>query len=103
MFDDGNQTIFLKNVHKVKDNEIVIKKIKTSRLEKILDENEFYEIDFMNLDIEGHELTVLRTVNFEKVKIKYLCVEMINHNSLSIENNKKIENLLKINDFNLIK
>ena len=61
---EKNQTIFLKNVHKVKDNEIVIKKIKTSKLEKILDENEFYEIDFMNLDIEGHELTVLRTVNF---------------------------------------
>ena len=100
---EKNQTIFLKNVHKVKDNEIVKKKIKTSKLEKILDENKFYEIDFMNLDIEGHELTVLKTIDFEKIKIKYLCVEMINHNSLSTENNKKIENLLKINNFNLIK
>ena len=51
----------------------------------------------MNLDIEGHELKVLRTINFKKVKIKYLCVEMINHNSFSIENNNEIENLLKMN------
>ncbi len=100
---EKNQTSFLKNIHNIKEEEITKKKIKTIKLEKVLDENQFYEIDFMNLDIEGHELKVLRTINFKKVKIKYLCVEMINHNSFSIENNNEIENLLKMNNFSLIK
>ncbi len=100
---EKNQTIFLKNVHNIKDEQFIKKKVSTTRLEKILEDHNFYEIDFMNLDIEGHELKVLETINFGKIKIKYLCVEMINHNSFSIENNKKIENLLKNNNFNLIK
>ena len=57
----------------------------------------------MNLDIEGHELNVLKTINFEKIKIKYLCVEMIEHNKKSIENNEKIRNLLIQNNYKLIK
>ena len=57
----------------------------------------------MNLDIEGHELKVLKTIDFNKIKIKYLCVEMIEHNDKSIENNKKINDLLLQNNYRLIK
>ena len=71
-------------------------------MNKVLDEHQFYNIDFMNLDIEGHELNVLRTVNFDKIKIKFLCVEMIEHNKESIKNKKSIELLLDQNNFKLI-
>ena len=100
---DENQLNFLKNHHNIQDHEIIEKKIRTTRLDKILDEHKFYNIDFMNLDIEGHELNVLKTINFEKIKIKYLCVEMIEHNKKSIENNEKIKNLLIQNNYKLIK
>ncbi len=100
---DKNQLNFLKNHHNVKDSEILEKKIKTRNLNNILDDYKFYNIDFMNLDIEGHELKVLETLNFSKINIKYLCIEMIEHNKESILNNGKIKNLLSRNNFKLIK
>ncbi len=53
---DENQLNFLKNHHNIKLDEIVEKKIKTRRLDKILDEYKYYNIDFMNLDIEVYFL-----------------------------------------------
>ena len=100
---DENQLNFLKNHHNIKDHEIIEKKIRTKCLDKILDEYKFFDIDFMNLDIEGHELNVLKTIDFEKIKIKYLCIEMIEHNQKSIENNEKIKSLLNQNNYKLIK
>ena len=100
---DENQLNFLKNHHNIKNHEIIEKKIQTRSLISILDEYKFYHIDFMNLDIEGHELKVLKTINFEKIKIKYLCVEMIEHNKKSIENNDEIKTLLTQNNYKLIK
>ena len=100
---DKNQLLFLQNHHKIKKNEIYHKKIKTKKLMTILEKHKFYSIDFMNLDIEGHEFKVLKTIDFKKIKIKYLCIEMINHNKKSIENSKKIKSLLKKNNYTLIK
>ena len=42
----------------------------------------------MNIDIEGHELDVLKTIDFKRIHIKYLCIEMINHNKISKDNSK---------------
>ncbi len=57
---DENQLNFLKKYHNIQDYEIIEKKIITKTLESILDEHKFYFIDFMNLDIEGHEFKVLK-------------------------------------------
>ena len=100
---DENQLNFLKNHHNIKEKEIFEKNIKTKNINMILDEYKFYNIDFMNLDIEGHELQVLKTIDFDKIKIKYLCVEMIEHNSISLTNNNKIRILLNQNNYKLIK
>ncbi len=100
---DKNQLLFLKNHHNIKKNEIKKKKIKTKKLMSVLKKYKFYQIDFMNIDIEGHELEVLKTIDFKKIKIKYLCIEMINHNKTAINNSNKIKNLLKKNNFYLIK
>ena len=98
-----NQILFLKKHHNLRDDEIIKKKIKTRRLDNILEENNFHNIDFMNLDVEGHELEVLKTINFKKTKLKYVCIEMINHNDLSIKNSDQILELLETNKFEQIK
>ena len=98
-----NQLLFLKKHHNLRDEEIIKKKIQTRRLDKILEENNFDNIDFMNLDVEGHELEVLKTINFKKTKLKYICIEMINHNNLSIKNSDQILDLLETNKFELLK
>jgi len=100
---DQNQLNFLKNHHNIKESEILEKKIETRNLNNILDDHKFYNIDFMNLDIEGHELKVLETLDFDKINIRYLCIEMIEHNKESVMNNEKIKNLLSQNNFKLIK
>nr|XP_053649027.1 uncharacterized protein LOC128700100 [Cherax quadricarinatus] len=37
-----------------------------------------YQIDFFSLDIEGHEMRVMQTLPWDKVKVRLLCVE-VNH------------------------
>ena len=98
-----NQLLFLKKHHNLRDDEIIKKKIQTRRLDDILEENNFHNIDFMNLDVEGHELEVLKTINFKKTKLKYVCIEMINHNDLSIKNSDQILDLLETNKFEQLK
>ena len=100
---DLNQLNFLKNHHNITDNEVSKKKIKTKTLDKILIENSFYDIDFFNIDIEGNELEVIETLNFDKFKIKYICIEMITHNEISVKKSKIIENILANNKFKIIK
>ena len=100
---DNNQLNFLKSHHNVRDHEIVEKKIKTQNINSILDKFKFYNIDFMNLDVEGHEIEVLKSIDFNKINIKFLCVEIINHNQESIEKGKKIHSYLTLNRYQLIK
>ena len=61
---DKNQLNFLKSHHNVKDHEIVEKKIRTQNINSILDQYKFYNIDFMNLDVEGHEIEVLKSPRY---------------------------------------
>ena len=100
---DKNQLNFLKDHHNLKENEIIVKKIKTKKLNTVLDDYNLDKIDFFNIDIEGHELEVIKTIDFDKIKIKYMCIEMIEHNHLSIEYSKKIRDILINNKFDMIK
>lgn len=56
-----------------KENDVI--KVKTKNINTILEENKIYHIDYMSLDIEGYELEVLKTINFDKFKIYYITVE----------------------------
>ena len=100
---EKNHLTFLKNHHGVIENEISLREIKTKRLDRILDNYEFYDIDFMNIDVEGHELNILNSIDFTKYKIKFICIEMIEHNDLAKLNNEKIIILMKKNNFFLEK
>jgi hypothetical protein len=100
---DKNQLNFLKNHHNIKDREILKTKLKTKKLETILLDNNFHNIDFFNIDSEGHELEVIESIDFDKFKFKYICIEMIQHNEISVNRSKKIKDILNNNDFIIVK
>ena len=63
------------------------------------------KIDFLNLDVEGNEMNVLKTFNFKKFKPQLICVEI--HNQKLNDNNpyyykkNKVFKLLVKNDYKL--
>lgn len=54
-----------------------IKKIKTTNLNQILEHSKFknLELDFLSIDVEGHELEVVKGLNFEKFLPKIIVIE----------------------------
>ena len=82
-----------------KANVSQVKKIKTTTLDKVLDQISLqHRIDYMNIDVEGYEEQVLKGFNINKFKpyvisIEYLDLEM---NKLELTNND-INNLLNSN------
>jgi len=99
---DKNHLEFLKSHHNVSQKQIIKKKIYTEKLENILKKYNFKQIDFLNIDIEGHELKILENFDFENTYVKTICVEMIDHNEKSKEKNHKIRQILNKN-FYLLK
>jgi len=49
--------------------------IKASRFRK-------KKIDFLNIDVEGSELSVLKSLDFKKYKPKLICIEIHNHEEM---------------------
>ena len=86
---------------KIKD--LKVKKTKTVKLQNIIDKNKIFNINFLNLDIEGQEFDVLKNINFKKVSIDAISVEMFNYDQKSKIRNKKIINFLKKKKFDLKK
>ena len=82
------------------------KKIKTNTLTKILDKTKFKrkEIDFLNIDTEGGDLEVLKSLDFKKYKPKLICVELIDHFSPEPKKIKKhkIYKFLKDKKYKLV-
>ena len=99
---DKNHLEFLKSHHNVSQKQIIKKKIYTEKLENILKKYNFKQIDFLNIDIEGHELKILENFDFGNTYVKTICVEMIDHNEKSKEKNHKIRQILNKN-FYLLK
>ena len=99
---DKNHLEFLKSHHNVPQKQIIKKKIYTEKLENIQKKYNFKQIDFLNIDIEGHELKILENFDFENIYVKTICVEMIDHNEKSKEKNRKIRQILNKN-FYLLK
>ena len=59
---------------------------------------------FMNINIEGHELEVLKTLNFKHFDIKDICIEIVNYDfySRNIKINKNIIfKILRKNNYTL--
>ena len=97
-----NHTLYIEKAFGTKD--LKKKKIKTTTLSNLLKKEKISKIDFMNIDIEGHELEVLKTFNFKRFDIRVICIEIVNYDyySKSIKINKnEIFKLLKKNNYTL--
>ena len=100
---EKNHLLFLNKNFNINKHDFEERKIKTKTLSNILKKNKFYYIDFLNIDLEGHEIKIIKNFNFNLYKIKIICIEVLNHNKTSIKNNKEIQKILKKNKFILVK
>ena len=92
---EKNQKKFLKKYFSITKFDSKKKRIKTKKLSDILKKYNYLDIDFMNIDIEGHELKVLESIDFNKFNIKLICIEINDYyNKWSKINNKKIFSFL---------
>ena len=94
-----NHTVLFKEIFGLKN--LKKKKIKTQTLNKLLKKNNVDKIDFFNIDIEGHELEVLKTIDFNYFKIKVICIEIISHEKNINIREKKILQFLKKKQYKL--
>jgi len=75
-----------------------IKKIKTTTLNKILEKSKFrdLDIDFISIDVEGHELEVIKGLDLKKFSPKIIVIEHIDLSMKKIESyNQNIERTIQ--------
>ena len=63
------------------------KKVKCQTIQNILDNSKYKnkKIDFLNIDIEGAEMKVLNTLNFEIYDPSLICIEILGYRDLNLE------------------
>ena len=54
-----------------------VRKIQTQTISQLFEENNITEVDFLKIDCEGMDLSIIKTINFEKYKINFLSVEFL--------------------------
>ena len=99
---EKSHTLFLGKLFGLKN--LKKKRIKTQNLNFLLKKKKIKKIDFFNIDIEGHELKVLKSLNFNYFDIKVICVEIVNYDTYTknIKNNRnEIFRLLKKKNYSL--
>ena len=64
------------NADRVVENKNKMITISTKTLTSIINESGFTEIDFFSLDVEGYELNVLKGLDFELYRPKYILIEI---------------------------
>ena len=99
---DSNHKNWLSKNFKIKKKDFKVKNVLATTLDQILDDNKFYKIDFLNVDIEGKEVDVLKSINFKKFKISVICVELLSFDKLSDKRKKQLILHLRKNKFKLV-
>ena len=54
-----------------------IRKIQTQTIKQLFEENNISEVDFLKIDCEGMDLSIIKTIDFKKYKINFLSVEFL--------------------------
>lgn len=96
---DLNHKNWLSNHFNINKKDFKIKKVKTNTLSNLLNKYDFHKIDFMNIDIEGHELDVIKSIDFKKFDIKVICVEILNYDKFSKKRKNHIISYLEKNHY----
>ena len=67
------------------------KKVKCQTIQNILDNSKYKnkKIDFLNIDVEGAEMKVLNTLNFEIYDPSLICIEILGYRDLNAEQKEK--------------
>ena len=93
-------TIKKEQIKKSFQGEVKIKKIISKTLTSILDETKFAnkKIDFLDIDVEGADMDVLESLDFEKYSPKLICIEVIKENN----EDSDIFNFLRKKDYKRI-
>lgn len=73
--EDGLSTLSPEVKEKLQQHKHAELLVEVRRLDDILEENHFSDIDFMKIDVEGYEYEVIRGNNWEKFRPAVLCVE----------------------------
>jgi len=75
-------TIKKTNAEKVFQGNIKSKKILSKKLTTVLNESEYNgkKIDFLDIDVEGADLEVLKSLDFNKYSPELICIEVIEDN-----------------------
>jgi len=70
------------------------RQVKCQTIHNILTNSKYQEvkIDFLNIDVEGAEMKVLKTLNFEIYDPKVICIEILGYREL---NSKERESIIK--------
>ena len=71
------------------------KTISCDTIQNILDKSKYKhkKIDFLNIDIEGSEMKVIKTLNFEIYDPSVICIEILGYRELNdLEREEKIKN-----------
>ena len=98
-------TISKKNADFQKAEVSEIRKIKTQAIDKIMEESPYkgQKIDFLSLDVEGSELSILKNFNFEKYSPKFIVVEYLDLSLKKLEiKNLNIDNVIRSDIYKLI-
>ena len=79
-----------------------MKEIESYKLKDFLDHRniKLQNIDFLNIDVESHDLEALSGIDFDALNIKLICVEMFDENGKI--NKDKFINLLKLYNYKLL-
>jgi FkbM family methyltransferase len=73
-----------------------LREVECTTLYKIFIKHNIKYIDFFSLDVEGGELNVLKTIDWENIEIYLICIELDDH---SEDKNKKCREILQNNGF----
>tara|TARA_B100000989_G_scaffold292819_1_gene269305 strand:+ start:296 stop:991 length:696 start_codon:yes stop_codon:yes gene_type:complete len=73
-----------------------LKKIETFTLKSILEDYKIQHIDYFNLDVEGHEIDILKNFDIKYYKPKVISVEFIDYQMKKLEfKNNNIDRVLQ--------
>ena len=91
-FSAVNSLILSEDLKKVLKKEKIMK---TSTFDELVD----HKFDFLNIDLEGHDYDVLKTINLQKHKPDLICIEILEN----CRDKEKIYSYLKLNNYEFIK
>ena len=89
---DFHNNHLMGSVNGVRNNSKNLIKVNAITLEKILDEHCNTDIDFLSLDTEGYELNILKGLNLEKYRPKFMLIEVYTKDFTNIVNYLNMNN-----------